>query len=81
MNDILKSETKPTHEEIAARAYELWEKGGRKSDQDKKCWQQAEAELCASRRAGPPPPSAVSATVTETFIPKPAGTRIRTRSR
>ena len=42
-------EVKPTHEQIAGRAYEIWLRKGRPSDQDKENWVEAESEL---RQAG-----------------------------
>lgn len=35
----------PTHEEIAVRAYHLWEKTGKPQSRELECWLQAEAEL------------------------------------
>ncbi len=43
---------KPTHEEIAMRAYELWEKGGRQAGRDLDDWLHAEAELSFLSQAG-----------------------------
>ena len=41
--------TGPTHEQIAERAYFLWQQNGELTDQHEACWLQAEAEL---RREG-----------------------------
>lgn len=35
----------PTREEIAVRAYHLWEKAGKPQARELECWLQAEAEL------------------------------------
>jgi Protein of unknown function (DUF2934) len=39
-----------THEEIARRAYLIWEEEGRPSGRDKEHWRLAEQELMALRR-------------------------------
>ncbi|HTL72264.1 MAG TPA: DUF2934 domain-containing protein [bacterium] len=59
MNATSKSGIKPTRDEIAARAYQLWEKDGRKAGQDSKYWFQAEnelrmAQISASSAINPP---------------------------
>jgi DUF2934 family protein len=41
----------PTHEEIAQRAYTLFEKSGRVTGHDMENWLQAEAQLMADRKA------------------------------
>jgi len=64
MNATSKTGMKPAREEIAARAYQLWEKDGRKAGQDAKYWLQAEHELSGARPAANPatlPPSAKAA--------------------
>lgn len=38
----------PTHDQIAARAYSLWEKGGRKQGTAAQDWEKAEQELTGS---------------------------------
>jgi len=35
----------PTHEQIAVRAYDLWQKKGSLSNQEENCWLKAEMEL------------------------------------
>jgi hypothetical protein len=35
----------PSHADIEVRAYEIWEKRGRPSNQEVECWLQAEQEL------------------------------------
>ena len=35
----------PTHDDIAARAYEVWERTGRPDGRDQEIWLQAEHEL------------------------------------
>jgi hypothetical protein len=42
------SESKPTPKEIAALAYEIWQKGGCKPGTDMENWLQAEKQLRAS---------------------------------
>lgn len=37
-----------THEEIAKKAHELWEKQGRPEGKDLECWCEAEAQLLAN---------------------------------
>ena len=41
------SRNQPTHDDIAARAYQLWEAGGRKPGHDQEYWYQAIAHLSA----------------------------------
>jgi len=48
-----RSEQGPTHEEIAQRAYTLFEKSGRVPGHDIDNWLQAEAQLMADRKAKP----------------------------
>jgi len=43
----------PSHDEIAQRAYTLFEKSGRAPGHDMENWLQAEAQLMASRKARP----------------------------
>ena len=40
----------PTHEEIAERAYEIFEKSGRKPGHDLENWLAAEAQLAVTRK-------------------------------
>lgn len=40
----------PTHEEIAVRAYHLWEKAGRPQARELECWLQAETEVRSESR-------------------------------
>lgn len=44
----------PTHEEIAGRAQELWEKYGRPSGRDQEIWLEAERSLLLAKSATPP---------------------------
>ena len=46
----LDQQPKPTHEEIARRAYELFEKSGRVPGKDVENWLRAEQQLMADRR-------------------------------
>lgn len=48
---------KPKHEEIAARAFEIWEREGRPENRADEHWHRAERELC-----GDVPTAAVSST-------------------
>ncbi len=43
---------KPSHDEIAMRAYELWDKGGRQPGRDLEDWLHAEAELTLLHQSG-----------------------------
>jgi len=43
----------PSHEEIAQRAYTLFEKNGRAPGHEMEHWLQAEAQLMADRKAKP----------------------------
>lgn len=45
VTSIAPSTGAPPREQIAARAYELWEKAGRPEGQDEANWLQAEREL------------------------------------
>lgn len=42
----------PTHEEIAQRAYEIFERSGRKPGRDLENWLAAESQLSATRKQG-----------------------------
>jgi hypothetical protein len=42
--------TRPTHEQIAARAYEIWEAQGRPEGADRENWFEAERQLRATAR-------------------------------
>jgi len=46
----LDQQPKPTHEEIACRAFELFEKSGRLPGHDVENWLNAEKQLMAARR-------------------------------
>jgi hypothetical protein len=48
MNAPIKIDLKPTREEIAAKAYQLWEQGGRCAGHDLEYWLQAENLLCTA---------------------------------
>lgn len=54
MNATAKTEAVQTHENIAMRAYQLWEQDGRKIGQDAKYWLQAEKELLGRSKMGNP---------------------------
>ena len=47
---LTKQESKPTQEEIAQRAYEIFVQRGRPQGHDLEHWLEAEAELVASRQ-------------------------------
>ncbi len=53
-------ETKPQREQVAALAYNLWEKGGRQPGHDQEYWFEAEKQLNASSPAAPPETAAKS---------------------
>jgi hypothetical protein len=66
MNATAKTEIKPAHEKIAQRAYQLWEKDGRKPGLDAKYWLQAENELRSAGITADPaktPPRASAAII------------------
>jgi hypothetical protein len=46
----MNSNSKPTHEEIARRAREIYERSGRRPGRDLENWLQAERELIAARK-------------------------------
>ena len=48
--EFSKATNGPTHEEIAERAYEIFEKSGRKPGRDLENWLAAESQLAASRK-------------------------------
>ncbi|HWA86304.1 MAG TPA: DUF2934 domain-containing protein [Opitutus sp.] len=48
------SRLEPTHEEIARRAQDLWEKYGRPSGRDQEIWLEAERSLQLTKSAQPP---------------------------
>ena len=45
-----KTQAEQKQEQIAARAYQLWEQGGHQHGRDVEYWLQAEAELAAAQR-------------------------------
>ena len=47
-----KSSNGPTHEEIAQRAYEIFESSGRKPGRDLENWLAAESQLAGARKQG-----------------------------
>ena len=49
---------KPRREEIAARAFEIWEQEGRPAGREKAHWLRAERELTSSGGHGPGPATA-----------------------
>lgn len=61
------TQTAPTHEQVAALAYEIWQRGGCKSGNDLQDWLEAESRLCkasvlprAETRIVDPVPAAVA---------------------
>jgi len=64
MSATSKTGIKPTQQEIAARAYQIWERAGRKQGQDTKDWLQAEQELCTA--------SQIAAIARANISPRPA---------
>ncbi len=46
----LTTDSRPTHEEIAARARQLYEQSGHQAGRDLDNWLQAEAQLMAARK-------------------------------
>lgn len=53
--------TRPTQQEIAAYAFQLWESEGRQPGRDLDYWLQAEAQLTADRKADAAVPTAAKA--------------------
>jgi len=51
--EITRSDSKPSHEEIARRAQALFEQSGRVPGRDMENWLEAERQLIAARRAEP----------------------------
>ncbi len=49
----LTTDSRPTHEEIAARARQLYEQSGHQAGRDLDNWLQAEAQLMAARKRVP----------------------------
>lgn len=49
---LTKSDSRPTREEIARRAYALFEQSGRIPGRDMQNWLAAEAELSSARKPG-----------------------------
>jgi len=66
---LTNSDNKPTHQEIALRAYALFEQNGRVSGRDRENWLAAEAQLIAERNGRRAPESNQSPKATP---PKPA---------
>ncbi len=48
--ESIETDMKPNYHEIALRAYQLWEEGGRQPGRDQQYWLQAEAELKARQQ-------------------------------
>lgn len=53
MNNVETKGSQPTPEEIAALAYDIWQKGGCKPGSDLENWLQAEKQLSHRRVAAP----------------------------
>lgn len=64
-------ETKPTHDQIAARARAIYEQSGRVPGRDLQNWLQAEAELQTAHNGGSSPAPTV---------PKPAAPRTSSKT-
>jgi hypothetical protein len=54
---IIDSSSTPTHEQIAARAYEIFVERGQPQGRDLDHWLEAEAQLCAAGRASDSAPA------------------------
>lgn len=48
---VMTNNSKPSHEEIARRARELYERSGRRPGRDLENWLEAERELISARKA------------------------------
>lgn len=71
---------KPTHEEIAAKAYLLWEKAGCPAGQDTKYWLQAENELLAASQSTTTTSGPLSSIAAAVSWAKPSGKRARAQA-
>ena len=69
-----KSQGKPSHEEIARRAYEIFEQNGRTPGCDLENWLAAEAQLTKAQRAQTPPSNGVR-TIAKPAYREPAESR------
>lgn len=63
MNSTNRTSLKPTAAAIEKRAYELWEKDGRKPGQSEKYWLQAEKELHVASQPAEPAKAASETTM------------------
>ena len=68
----------PKHHEIALRAYQLWEAGGRQPGRDQQYWLQAEAELKAPQKAGAKTAAAPHSPIVP--FPDPASEKSKTQT-
>jgi len=50
MIDKTRTDLAPTHDEVAVRAYYIWEQEGKPQGRDKEIWRLAEQELAELRR-------------------------------
>jgi hypothetical protein len=73
---------RPSREDIAALAYQLWEKSGRPAGQDVEIWLQAEQSLLSTCKARPqaasPVPRSVPPPPAKPAAPKFSGFRAKT---
>ena len=71
----------PSRDDIAALAYQMWEKSGRPAGQDIEFWLQAEQTLLSSVNPQPhaasPVPRSVPPTPAKPASPKPPGLRAK----
>jgi hypothetical protein len=81
MNASNKTTKKPTRDEIATRAYQLWEKDGRKPGEDWKYWLRAETELLSACPAPSPALIAPTAQTPAVAWSKPAAKSARAQAR
>lgn len=73
MTNTTESKTQPSHDEIAAYAYHLWEANGRRQGRDVEYWLQARTQLAnraAKASAAPTPESNGVATASKPENPK-----------
>ncbi len=95
MGNAVKLLNKPSRDEIALRAYHLWEEKGRQPGHDRAYWLQAEAELMAAYQGsasptGEPDPAPKAAPIVKLLTaatpepkvlsPKPASPPIQLRA-
>ena len=80
MDASSKAGIKPAPEDIAAKAYQLWEQDGRKSGQDSNYWLRAEIELRYALRSTRPELIAPPVNVAAVPLTKTSNRRSRAKA-